>query len=100
MSLGEKGVFRFKLRAKGRAGHGSVPSLGDNALLRLAPAISRLVEQPPLQATPAGLEFLASTTGREVDTDNPGDLVAALAELGRSRPRPPPTWPSRCSGSP
>ena len=75
VSLGEKGVFRFMLRARGRAGHGSVPSLGDNALLRLAPAISRLVEQPPLQPTAAGLEFLASTTGREVDIDNPGDLV-------------------------
>ena len=86
VSLGEKGVFRFKLRARGRAGHGSVPSLGDNALLRLAPAISRLVEQPPLQATAAGLEFLQATIGRTVDTDNPGDLVAALAELSRVAP--------------
>ena len=86
VSLGEKGVFRFKLRARGRAGHGSVPSLGDNALLRLAPAISRLVEQPPLQATAAGLEFLQATIGRSVDTENPGDLVAALAELRRVAP--------------
>ena len=87
VSLGEKGVFRFILRAKGRAGHGSVPSLGDNALLRLAPAISRLVEQPPLEATPAGLEFLQATTGREIDLDNPGDLVAALAELRKVAPQ-------------
>ena len=86
-SLGEKGVFRFKLRAKGRAGHGSVPSLGDNALLRLAPAISRLVEQPPLQPTAAGLEFLRATVGREVDLDNAGDLVSALAELRRISPQ-------------
>ena len=87
VSLGEKGVFRFILRANGRAGHGSVPSLGDNALLRLAPAISRLVEQPPLEATPAGLEFLGATTGREIDLDNPGDLVAALAELRKVAPQ-------------
>ena len=86
VSLGEKGVFRFKLRARGRAGHGSVPGLGDNALLRLAPAISRLVEQPPLEPTSAGLEFLRATTGREVDLSNPGDLVAALAELRRVAP--------------
>jgi acetylornithine deacetylase/succinyl-diaminopimelate desuccinylase-like protein len=86
VSLGEKGVFRFRLKARGRAGHGSVPSLGDNALLRLAPAISRLVEQPPLEPTSAGLEFLRATIGRGVDTDNPGDLVAALAELRRLAP--------------
>ena len=86
VSLGEKGVFRFKLTARGRAGHGSVPSLGDNALLRLAPAISRLVEQPKLEPTAAGLEFLAATTGRAVDTENPGDLVTALAELRRVAP--------------
>lgn len=86
VSLGEKGVFRFKLTARGRAGHGSVPGLGDNALLRLAPAIARLVEQPPLEPTAAGLEFLRATTGRDVDTSNPGDLVAALAELRRQAP--------------
>src|SRR5688572_7045469 len=86
VSLGEKGVFRFTLRARGRAGHGSVPSLGDNALLRLAPAISRLVEQPPLQPTSAGIEFLRATVGREVDLSNPGDLVTALAELRRVGP--------------
>ncbi|MDX6586594.1 MAG: hypothetical protein QOI31_1067 [Solirubrobacterales bacterium] len=86
VSLGEKGVFRFKLIARGRAGHGSVPSLGDNALLRLAPVISRLVEQPPLEASASGIEFLQATIGRAVDTDNPGDLVAALAELRRMAP--------------
>ncbi len=86
VALGEKGVFRFKLKARGRAGHGSVPSLGDNALLRLAPVISRLVEQPPLEPTAAGLEFLQATIGRVVDTDNQGDLVAALAELRRVAP--------------
>jgi acetylornithine deacetylase/succinyl-diaminopimelate desuccinylase-like protein len=86
VALGEKGVFRFKLKARGRAGHGSVPSLGDNALLRLAPAISRLVEQPPLEPTAAGLEFLQTTIGRVVDTDHQGDLVAALAELRRVAP--------------
>jgi len=87
VSVGEKGVFRFKLRAHGRAGHGSVPSLGDNALLRLAPTLARLVEQPPPEATPAGLELLRRTVGREVDQTNPGDLVSALAELRRIAPQ-------------
>ena len=36
LCVGEKGVFRFYLRARGVAGHASVPALGDNALLKLA----------------------------------------------------------------
>jgi acetylornithine deacetylase/succinyl-diaminopimelate desuccinylase-like protein len=83
VAVGEKGVFRFKLRARGRAGHGSVPSLGDNALLRLAPMLTRLVEQPQLEPTPAGVAFLRGVLGREVGED-PAALAGALDEL-RSR---------------
>ncbi|HKN93927.1 MAG TPA: M20/M25/M40 family metallo-hydrolase, partial [Thermoleophilaceae bacterium] len=32
--VAEKGVFRFKLSTSGRAGHASVPRIGDNALLK------------------------------------------------------------------
>ncbi len=64
VAVGEKGIFRFNLRARGRAGHGSVPSLGDNALLRLAPVLSRLEAQPALEATPAGVAFLSGVLGR------------------------------------
>jgi acetylornithine deacetylase/succinyl-diaminopimelate desuccinylase-like protein len=83
VAVGEKGVFRFKLRGHGRAGHGSVPSLGDNALLRLAPVLARLTEQPALEPTPAGVAFLSGVLGREVATDSAA-LEQALAEL-RSR---------------
>ncbi|HKH17077.1 MAG TPA: M20/M25/M40 family metallo-hydrolase [Solirubrobacteraceae bacterium] len=38
----EKGTFRFHVRARGRAGHASVPALADNALLKLVPALERL----------------------------------------------------------
>jgi acetylornithine deacetylase/succinyl-diaminopimelate desuccinylase-like protein len=43
----EKGTFRFRVRARGVAGHASVPGTGDNALLKLAPIITRLGEQQP-----------------------------------------------------
>ncbi len=85
LSVGEKGVFRFKLRAHGRAGHGSVPSLGDNALLRLAPVLSRLTEQPALEPTPAGLAFLGGVLDREVGT-SPAELEEALDELREASP--------------
>jgi len=85
LSVGEKGVFRFWLRARGRAGHGSVPGLGDNALLRLAPALVRFSEQPPLEPTAPGIEFLRHTLGRELGSD-PAELAAAVEELGRVAP--------------
>ena len=68
----------------------SGPRLGAQPWRQRAPAPRprdlSLVEQPPLQATAAGLEFLQATIGRTVDTDNPGDLVTALAELARLAP--------------
>ena len=84
VAIGEKGVFRFKLRAHGRAGHGSVPSLGDNALLRLAPVLARLSDQPALEPTPAGVAFLEGVLGRPLDGAGPDELEDALGEL-RSR---------------
>ena len=43
----EKGVFRFTLTADGVAGHASIPRMGDNALLKLAPLLKRLGERQP-----------------------------------------------------
>jgi acetylornithine deacetylase/succinyl-diaminopimelate desuccinylase-like protein len=40
--VAEKGVFRFRLATEGRAGHASLPRIGDNALTKLAPLIERL----------------------------------------------------------
>jgi acetylornithine deacetylase/succinyl-diaminopimelate desuccinylase-like protein len=85
VAVGEKGIFRFKLRARGRAGHGSVPSLGDNALLRLAPVLTRLNEQPELEPTPAGVAFLSGVLGRPVG-ENADELAAALDELRAHSP--------------
>ncbi|HZJ29700.1 MAG TPA: M20/M25/M40 family metallo-hydrolase, partial [Solirubrobacterales bacterium] len=51
LAVGEKGVFRFKLHARGVAGHGSIPGVGDNALLKLAEPLRRLREQPAREST-------------------------------------------------
>src|SRR3954451_13861879 len=40
--VAEKGVFRFTITAHGRAGHASIPRIGDNALVKLAPVIEAL----------------------------------------------------------
>jgi acetylornithine deacetylase/succinyl-diaminopimelate desuccinylase-like protein len=51
--VAEKGVFRFKLRTRGVAGHASMPKIGDNALLKLAPLLQAMKDrQPGFDITP------------------------------------------------
>lgn len=47
IGFGEKGICWFKLKAKGKSGHGSVPTLGDNANLKMAEAFTRLAKYKP-----------------------------------------------------
>jgi acetylornithine deacetylase/succinyl-diaminopimelate desuccinylase-like protein len=55
----EKGVFRFVVSTDGVAAHASMPAMGDNALLKMAPLLSRLAErQPAYQLTSVPREFL------------------------------------------
>lgn len=79
LAVGEKGVSRFWLRTRGRAGHASIPGLGDNALLKLASALETLREQPPLEPTPAGIAFLSALTDTPVQHEG-----AALADAVES----------------
>jgi len=61
--VAEKGVFRFKLTTEGRAGHASVPRIGDNAIAKLAPVLTALGERrPSLDPTPE-LEALLRALG-------------------------------------
>ena len=47
LAVGEKGIFRIRVTTSGVAGHASLPKIGENALLKLAPLVERLNEQPP-----------------------------------------------------
>ncbi|HWF31767.1 MAG TPA: M20/M25/M40 family metallo-hydrolase, partial [Solirubrobacteraceae bacterium] len=54
----EKGVFRFNVTTLGVAGHASMPGMGDNALLKMAPVLERLAaRQPDYRLTDEPLEF-------------------------------------------
>jgi acetylornithine deacetylase/succinyl-diaminopimelate desuccinylase-like protein len=81
--VAEKGVFRFTLTAHGRAGHASIPRIGDNALTKLAPVLAAMssgrVVSP--ERSPEPEAFLAALG---VDTD---DLEAALSEVESTDPR-------------
>ena len=83
--VGEKGVFRFLVRTQGRAGHASVPALGDNALLKLAPLLERLSSQPPVNATPEAVEFAYAVSGEEIGAD-PDGLDEAVDHLRERAP--------------
>ena len=87
LCVGEKGVNRFYLRARGAAGHASVPALGDNALLKLAPGAGRFTEQPPLEPTPAGIAFLETVLGEDLDGAEGVELEAAVERLRALSPQ-------------
>lgn len=76
LSVGEKGTFRFTVIAEGEAGHGSIPRVGDNALLKLAPALANAHRQPAPESTPDTDLFLERLLGHKHDDPN-----AALAEI-------------------
>jgi acetylornithine deacetylase/succinyl-diaminopimelate desuccinylase-like protein len=63
VAVGEKGIFRFHLRTRGVAGHGSLPAVGENALLKLAPLLLRLRSQPPPEESEEAREMLAGLLG-------------------------------------
>lgn len=87
LCVGEKGVNRFVLRAGGAAGHGSVPALGDNALLRMAPALARLGTPAPVEPYPEGLAFLGAVLGTNLDGADATAAEAAVEELRAGSPR-------------
>jgi acetylornithine deacetylase/succinyl-diaminopimelate desuccinylase-like protein len=94
--VAEKGVFRFTLTAHGRAGHASLPRIGDNALTKLAPLLSALGEagvaperspEPDALLTALGLapDTLAPELG--LPSDDPAVLAEALARVEAADPR-------------
>jgi acetylornithine deacetylase/succinyl-diaminopimelate desuccinylase-like protein len=79
---GEKGIFRFNVTALGTAGHASMPRLGDNALLKLAPVLDALAHQPEsFELTEAPAEML------RVLGEDPGDLSTAMMHIEAEEPR-------------
>ena len=80
--VAEKGLCRFTITAHGAAGHASLPRTGDNALLKLAPVLARLADQPESFALTDGPAALLRGLG-----EDPADPGAALARLEAVDPR-------------
>jgi acetylornithine deacetylase/succinyl-diaminopimelate desuccinylase-like protein len=72
----EKGVFRFTVTTDGVAGHASMPAMGENALLKMAPLLARFAEhRPGYRPTEVALAFLE---GIGEDPSDPAGSVARL----------------------
>ncbi|MDX6648919.1 MAG: hypothetical protein QOJ97_870 [Solirubrobacteraceae bacterium] len=76
----EKGVFRFSVTTDGVAGHASIPRMGDNALLKMAPVLERLGRlQPSLDVGPEPRAQLAAILGEDpFDGGNPAGALDRL----------------------
>jgi acetylornithine deacetylase/succinyl-diaminopimelate desuccinylase-like protein len=81
--VAEKGVFRFSVRTSGRAGHASIPRIGDNALVKMAPILEALRGgRPVLELSDEPEAFM-----RALGVDMDGDVSTAFEDLERRDPR-------------
>jgi acetylornithine deacetylase/succinyl-diaminopimelate desuccinylase-like protein len=81
--IAEKGVFRFKLYTDGVAGHASMPKIGDNALLKVAPLLHAFATRtPPYDLTEGPRALLEGLGLGPVN----GDPTAALGRLVEKDP--------------
>jgi acetylornithine deacetylase/succinyl-diaminopimelate desuccinylase-like protein len=77
----EKGVFRFTLSTDGVAGHASMPGMGENALLKMAPVLERLAaRQPDYELTDEPRAML-----RGIGED-PDDAAGSIARMRAAEP--------------
>jgi acetylornithine deacetylase/succinyl-diaminopimelate desuccinylase-like protein len=75
--VAEKGVFRFRVITDGIAGHASIPKIGDNALLKMAPLLARMAERQPGYDLTDGPRALLEGLGLEIN----GGVDPALERL-------------------
>ncbi|MCW3988788.1 MAG: M20/M25/M40 family metallo-hydrolase [Candidatus Bathyarchaeota archaeon] len=87
--IGEKGVARKRISFKGKAGHGSMPYLSDNAVVKLSEAVTRLSRySPPLTTEYLGhiAEGLGLGFVQRLMLTNPWLLPLTLGRLRSSEP--------------
>jgi acetylornithine deacetylase/succinyl-diaminopimelate desuccinylase-like protein len=88
-STAEKRSSPFRLRVRGRSGHGSMPGIADNALVKAAKLIERLDEFQPKREIGSELEALLRTVLGEVPTAEEAlDLARAADPLAAEMVEP------------
>jgi acetylornithine deacetylase/succinyl-diaminopimelate desuccinylase-like protein len=80
LCIGEKGVFRFTLSTTGRAGHASIPRIGENALLKMVRVLSRLDgHQPDFDRYPEAMACLSALLGHPAR--DPGEALEEVRAI-------------------
>ncbi|HWF24114.1 MAG TPA: M20/M25/M40 family metallo-hydrolase [Solirubrobacteraceae bacterium] len=77
----EKGIFRFTVTTSGVAGHASIPSMGENALLKLGPILAALAQRQPRFELTEEPRALLQGLG-----EDPGDPARALERIRAQSP--------------
>jgi acetylornithine deacetylase/succinyl-diaminopimelate desuccinylase-like protein len=80
--VAEKGVVRFDLTTRGRAGHASMPRIGDNALTKLAPVLEALADGRPSYELSPEPEAMIEAMGLD-----PSDLEGTIRQVEEKDPR-------------
>ncbi len=83
--VAEKGVFRFRLTTDGVAGHASIPRIGDNALLKMAPLLAAMDARQPGFDLTEGPRALLEGLGLEPD-GGAGGVESAFERLRATDP--------------
>lgn len=85
LQVGEKGTAWCRLKAHGTAGHGSVPTMADNAVVKMARTVSRLhnyrAEVVLVPEVEKLLRNLAGLCGIEINKLGPDQVDNLLGEL-------------------
>jgi acetylornithine deacetylase/succinyl-diaminopimelate desuccinylase-like protein len=85
LGCAEKGVFRFVIHTDGVAAHGSMPRLGDNALLKLGPILERFAARQPSYTLTVEPRAFLEAIGVLAPGDD--DAAGALERIRASEPR-------------
>jgi acetylornithine deacetylase/succinyl-diaminopimelate desuccinylase-like protein len=78
----EKGVFRFAVTTDGTAAHASLPTMGDNALLKMGPLLSLFAGRQPSLSVSEECAAMLEALG-----EDPADAGGAVARMRASDPR-------------
>ncbi len=85
--VAEKGVFRFRLMTDGIAGHASIPKIGDNALLKMAPLLAAMGARQPDYDLTDGPRALLEGLGLGPVNGGAGAVRSALQTLRANDPK-------------
>jgi acetylornithine deacetylase/succinyl-diaminopimelate desuccinylase-like protein len=78
----EKGILWFKVKAKGTSGHGSMPNVADNAIMRMNKVIDKLGDYlSQVSLVPTVKRFLAEMAREDAVLQEPFSRLLANPEL-------------------